>query len=89
MKNRTLNVLPSHKKPCKSTIYRVFYDLVARRGIEPLISRMKTWRPNRLDERANISFGSAKVLNYFRQSKKKMKAPGLLIVSLRLVKAGF
>ena len=28
---------------------------VARRGLEPLISRMKTWRPNRLDERAKIS----------------------------------
>ena len=29
-------------------------DVVARRGLEPLISRMKTWRPNRLDERAKI-----------------------------------
>ncbi len=28
--------------------------LVARRGFEPLISRMKTWRPNHLDERAKI-----------------------------------
>ena len=27
---------------------------VARRGFEPLISRMKTWRPNHLDERAKI-----------------------------------
>ena len=27
---------------------------VARRGFEPLISRMKTWRPDHLDERAKM-----------------------------------
>ncbi len=35
-------------------LQRVFIIKVARRGLEPLISRMKTWRPNRLDERANF-----------------------------------
>ena len=49
--------------------FTISHFYVARRGIEPLISRMKTWRPNRLDERANSFIGSAKVQYPFLSAK--------------------
>ncbi len=55
-------VVPKMKKGRYSVEYQPFMSVsVARRGIEPLISRMKTWRPNRLDERAIVVLG---VQNY-------------------------
>ena len=42
--------------------------LVVRRGLEPLISRMKTWRPNRLDERT-VYFWDCKITNFPEYSK--------------------
>jgi hypothetical protein len=54
-------VEPEKKKGRHSIEYQPFMSVsVARRGIEPLISRMKTWRPNRLDERA-IAFWECKI----------------------------
>lgn len=55
-------VVPKMKKDRHSVECQPFMSVpVARRGIEPLISRMKTWRPNRLDERAKVFLG---VQNY-------------------------
>ena len=55
-------VVPKMKKGRYFVEYQPFISVsVARRGIEPLISRMKTWRPNRLDERAKVFLG---VQNY-------------------------
>ena len=54
-------VVPKMIKGRYSVEYQPFMSVsVARRGIEPLISRMKTWRPNRLDERAKVVLGVQK-----------------------------